>query len=155
MTIRIEITHTFPVPVSEGFSFVTEMSNWPEYWPGFVHVDDATNARWGQPGDRVTVVLRLLGREREMNMELESFETDRLVTYRSSQRGLPDARHERHFASHSEGFEYRVVVEAEPRSGLAGLFDRLVIERAVTRAMHKTIDNLDRTFQQSDGQTQR
>ena len=149
MTIRIDITHTFPVPVSEAFTFITEMSNWAEYWPDFVRVDDPANARWGQPGDGVTVVLKLLGREREFNMELESFERDTLVTYRSHKRGLPDARHERHFEALSEGCVYRLVVELEPRPGLAGLFDRLVIRRAVTRAMHKTIDNLDRVFQQS------
>ena len=153
MTIRIDITHTFPVPVSEAFTFITEMSTWAEYWPDFVRIDDPANAQWGQPGDRVTVVLKLLGRERELNMELESFQRDTVVTYRSHQRGLPDARHERHFEAVSEGSEYRLVVELEPRPGLAGLFDRLVIRRAVTRAMHKTIDNLDRVFQQSGAQS--
>ena len=153
MTIRIDITHTFHVPVGEAFAYITDTGNWAKYWPDFVRINDPANARWGQPGDRITVVLKLLGRERELNMELENFQRDTVVTYRSHQRGLPDARHERHFETLSEGTEYRLVVEFEARPRLAGLFDRLIVRRAVTRAMHKTIDNLDQVFLQRGAQS--
>ena len=56
-----------------------------------------------------------LGRERLLTMTMTSFEPNRLVTYTSTQPGLPDASHERHFESDGAGFIYRLVVEYEPR----------------------------------------
>ena len=144
--IRVEINHTFPVPVSKAFSYITDMNNWPTYWPDFVRIHDPANAQWGQPGDRVTIVLKLLNRERELNMKLEKFQEDALVTYLSRQPGLPDAWHERHFKAIPGGCEYRLVVAFEPRQGLKGLFDRLLVKQAVDRALRKTIENLDRVF---------
>jgi len=61
--------------------------------------------------------------------------------------GLPDARHERHFKAVPTGCEYRLVVEYEPRQGLTGLVDRLLVKGSVERAMRKTVQNLDRVFQ--------
>jgi len=147
--IRIEMKHVFPISVSEAFAYITDMSNWAAYWPDFVRIHDPANAQWGQPGDTVTVVLKLLNRERDLNMRLEKFQKDTLVTYLSRQRGLPDAWHERHFNATPDGFEYRLVVAYEPRKGLSGIFDRIVFKRAVAGALHKTIENLDRVFQQS------
>lgn len=147
--ICIEMKRAFPVPVSQAFAYITDMSNWAAYWPDFVRIHDPANAQWGQPGDTVTVVLKLLNRERGLNMRLEKFQKDTLVTYSSRQRGLPDAWHERHFHATTDGFEYRLVVAYEPRKGLSGFFDRIVFKRAVVGALHKTIANLDRVFQQS------
>ena len=146
--IRIEMKRAFPVPVSQAFAFITGMSNWAAYWPDFVRIHDPANAQWGQPGDTVTIVLKFLHRERDLNMRLEKFQKDALVTYLSRQRGLPDIWHERHFNATPDGFEYWLVVAYEPRKGLSGFFDRTVIKRAVAGALHKTIENLDRVFQQ-------
>ncbi len=74
-------------------------------------------------------------------MELEP---QRLVTYTSVQHGLPDARHERHFAGAGDGFDYRLVVEYEPRRGARGILDRLILRRAVAGAMRRTVENLER-----------
>jgi hypothetical protein len=147
--IRIERKHVFPVPVSKAFAYITDISNWPAYWPDFVRIHDPAAAQWSQPGDTVTIVLKLLNRERALNMRLEKFQKDRLVTYLSRQRGLPDAWHERHFQPAPGGFEYRLVVAYEPRKGLSGFFDRIVFRRAVAGALHKTIRNLDRLFEQN------
>lgn len=146
--VKIEIDHTFHVSVSEAFSYITDMSNWAEYWPDFVRFQDPANARWDKPGDEVTIVLKLLNRERALNMKLDEFQRDALVTYRSHQQGLPDARHERHFKAVPEGVGYRVVVTYDPRKALIGLFDKLVVKRAVEKAIRKTIENLDRHFGQ-------
>jgi hypothetical protein len=146
--IQVDMVHVYPVPLSEGFAYVTGVKNWGSYWPDFVRIEDPTNARWGKSGDRLTLVLRLLNRERALSMTLEEFEPDALVTYSSSQSGLPDAHHERHFRAVQGGFKYRLVVNYEPRPGLAGLFDRSLVRRAVTRAVSKTIRNLDAIFNQ-------
>ena len=100
-------------------------------------------SRWKEPGDTARIVTRLLGRDRELVMTLRAFEQDRLVTYTSTQPGLPDAQHERHFEADGEGFRYRLVVEYEPRSGLAGLVDRVLLPRALRRALESTITALD------------
>jgi hypothetical protein len=146
--IQVEMTRVYPISLSKGFAYITDMNNWGNYWHNFVRIKDAANARWSQSGDTVTLVLRLLNREREMTMTLEEFRRDMTVTYLSHQTGLPDAHHERHFRAVSGGFEYRVVVSFVPRSGLVGLFDSSLVRGAVTQALHKTHQNLDTIFKQ-------
>ena len=77
--------------------------------------------------------VRLLGRERLLTMTMTGLEPNRLVTYTSTQPGLPDAQHERHFEPDSEGFVYRLVVEYEPRGGVAGVVDRFLLARGIRR----------------------
>ena len=144
--VRIEVTHTFDVSVAEAFAYITDMKNWSEYWPDFIRIENPAAAGWSKPRDRATVVIKLLNRERALNMELEAFQTDERVTYVSRQRGLPDVRHERHFEAARDGCVYRLIVEYEPRTGLAGLFDRTLLRLSVDQAMRKTIHNLDRLF---------
>jgi hypothetical protein len=146
--IRIEAVHTFPVPQGEGFAYITGVNNWGSYWPDFVRIKAPADPRWSQAGDAITLVVRLLNRERELNMVLEEYRTGTLVTYLSRQAGLPDARHERHFRPVQGGFEYRLVVTYAPRPGLAGFFDRTLVRRAVARAARKTIRNLAAVFEQ-------
>ena len=139
---RIEATRRYEVPVERGFAFITDPSNWPAFWPGYVRLEEGS--RWGAPGDVARLVTRLLGRNRELTMTIIAFEPNRLVTYSSSQPGLPDAYHERGFEPDGDGFVYRLLVEYEPRPGLAGWLDRLVLERGIRRAFARTFDALDR-----------
>jgi hypothetical protein len=139
--VRVEVGHHFRVPLRDGYDYITDLEKWPEYWPGLVRV--APESRWSAPGDRARVVIRLLGRAVELEMTLLRIEPYRLIEYRSVQRGLPDARHERHFVEENKGFSYRIVVEIKPRAGLRGLFDRLFVRRAVGRAARQTIANLE------------
>jgi hypothetical protein len=143
--VRIEVSHTFDVSVADAFAYITDMKNWPEYWPGFIRFEHAA-PRWSAPGDRATVVITLLHRERALNMELETFRKDACVTYVSRQRGLPDVRHERHFEATRNGCRYRLIVEYQPRAGFAGLYDRMLVRSSVERAKRKTVHNLDRHF---------
>jgi uncharacterized protein YndB with AHSA1/START domain len=138
--VRVEREHLFDVTVEEGFAFITDSANWPRYWPGLVRVEPSS--RWSMPGDEARVVTRLLGREVELHMRLRTFEPNRLVEYESRQRGLPDARHERHFIASHGGFRYRLVVEYEPRSGLRGLYDRVIVRRGIERVLGQTLANL-------------
>jgi uncharacterized protein YndB with AHSA1/START domain len=139
---RIEAARRYDVPVERGFTFITDPTNWPRFWPGYVRL--AENSRWGTTGDTARLVTRLLGRERELTMTITAFEPNRLVTYTSTQPGLPDAQHERHFEPDGEGFVYRLVVEYEPRAGMTGLADRLIVPRGIRRAFGSTFDALDR-----------
>jgi hypothetical protein len=142
--LRIEVVHTFDVSVAEAFAYITDMKNWPEYWPDFIRFDNPAATSWSNPGDRATVVIKLLNRERALNMELKAFQKDTCVTYVSRQRGIPDVRHERHFEAARNGCVYRLIVEYEPRTGFAGLFDRTLVRRSVEQAMRRTMQKLDR-----------
>lgn len=143
--VRVELAHRFDVGLRDGYDYITDLGNWPAYWPDLVRIDP--DSRWSEPGDRTRIVLRLLGRETEMTMVLARMEPYRLVEYVSEQSGLPEARHERHFAEEGEhGLAYRAAVEYLPRAGLRGLFDRVIFRRAVERAVRTTFANLDARF---------
>jgi uncharacterized protein YndB with AHSA1/START domain len=139
---RVEATHRYDVPVERGFAFITNTANWPSFWPGYVRLEEGS--RWGAAGDTARLVTKLFGRERLLTMHVTEFEPNRLVRYTSSQNGLPDAAHERHFERDGDGFVYRLVVEYEPRRGVAGIFDRFLLERGIRRAFRDTFASLER-----------
>ena len=139
--MRLDVTHRFAIPLRDGFDYIVEPRNWPEYWPGLIRVQPGS--RWQAPGDRACVVMRLLGRNVELEMTLRTFDPYHLMQYTSTQRGLPDARHERAFAAAGDGFDYRLAVELDPRTGLRGAFDRGLVRRAVERTMQRTVANLE------------
>jgi uncharacterized protein YndB with AHSA1/START domain len=141
---RVEAAHRFDVPVERGFAFITDTANWSKYWPGYVRLEQGS--RWRASGDTARLVTRLFGRERVLTMTLRKFEPNRLVTYTSTQPGLPDAYHERHFDRDGDGFVYRLVVEYEPRGGVRGLFDRVALPREIRRAFARTFAALEREF---------
>ncbi len=142
--VRVELARRYDVQVERGFTFITDTANWPTFWPGFVRLEPGSV--WRAPGDTARLVTRLLGRDRELAMTVETFEANRLVTYRSTQPGLPDAHHERHFEPDGDGFVYRLVVEYEPRSGFGGMLDRVLLARGVRRAFESTFASLEREF---------
>jgi uncharacterized protein YndB with AHSA1/START domain len=147
---RVESARRFEVPVERAFAFITDTGNWSKFWPGFVRLE--AGSRWGAAGDTAQLVTRLLGRERPLTMRITTFEPDRLVTYTSTQPGLPDASHERHFEPDGGGFVYRLVLEYEPRPGIAGLFDRLLLARGVRRAFQRTFAALERELTRSQNE---
>jgi hypothetical protein len=138
--MRVEREHRFPVGAREGFDYITDQANWPEYWPGLVRIEPGS--RWGEPGDVTRMVLHILRREVELTLTLRRFEPGRLVEYTSTQDGLPDMRHERHFVAAGASLHYRVAVEFEPR----GLYDRVILRAAVARTIKRTIANLDKAL---------
>jgi uncharacterized protein YndB with AHSA1/START domain len=144
--VRVEVEQRFAVSVQDGFDYITDPDNWPEYWPGLIRVTSA--ARWREPGDEARLVLRLLRREVELEMRLVRFEPYQLVEYTSDQRGLPAARHWRYFDPAGEGLAYRIAVEYRPRFGWRGLFDRLVVRRSIERTIAETMANLERRFRE-------
>lgn len=79
-------------------------------------------------------------------MTLHRLAPYRAVEYTSVQRGLPDARHERHFEDADGDLAYRIVVAYRPRAGWRGVFDRFLVRRGIARAATKTLANLDRRF---------
>jgi hypothetical protein len=144
--IHIEEQRRLPVSLREGYDYITDPANWPEYWPRLVRVGAAI--RWREPGDRAAVTLRMLGREVTLDMTLVRIDPYRVIEYTSEQRGLPSVRHRRDFEAAGEQLAYRIEVEYEPRPGWRGPLDRHFVRRAIERAMHETITNLDQRFRQ-------
>jgi uncharacterized protein YndB with AHSA1/START domain len=144
--IRIEVEHRLPVSLRDGFDYITDPENWPEYWPRLVRIISVK--RWREPGDRARLALRMLRREVELEMRLVRIEPYRLVEYTSEQRGLPGARHWRHFDASNDELAYRIAVEYVPRPGWRRLFDQVVVRRAVERTLRETIANLERRFRE-------
>jgi hypothetical protein len=140
--VRVELSHRYDVPLERGFAFITDTGNWPRFWPGFVRIEP--DSRWGAAGDTARIVVKLFGRERELEMTVRRFEPNALVTYDSRQSGLPDAYHERRFDHDGDGFVYGLLVEYEPRSGAPGLFDRLLLPGGIRRAFRSTFADLER-----------
>jgi len=139
--IRVEEEHRFGVSVAEGFDYITDPANWPAYWPGFERIEPGSH--WREPGDQARLTVKLLGRHVELHMTLTTLEPNRLVEYTSVQSGLPEARHERHFSGEGQSFDYRLVVEYEPREGLRRLYDRVLVRRGIQRALRRTVRNLE------------
>jgi hypothetical protein len=139
---RIEAMHRYDIPVERGFAFITDTANWPKFWPGYVRLEEGSS--WAAAGHTARLVTRLLGRERLLTMTITSFEPNRLVRYTSTQPGLPDASHERHFEPDDGGFTYRLAVEYEPRGGIPGFLDRMILPRGIRRAFHRTIIALEK-----------
>lgn len=144
--IRIEVERRLPVSVHDGFDYITDPANWPEYWPRLVRITSAT--RWREPGDRACLVLRMLRREVELEMKLVRVEPYRLVEYTSEQRGLPTARHWRHFEWTDGELAYRIAVEYQPRPRWRRLFDKLLVRRAIERTLRETMANLELRFRE-------
>ena len=139
--LRVEREHRFDASVEDGFAYITDPTNWPEYWPGFVRIE--RESKWNAPGDEFAILVKLLGREVELRMVLRRLVANEVVVYESSQPGLPDAHHERHFSPDGEGFRYRLVVEYEPRAGLRGLYDRFSCGAGWTEPSRQTVANLE------------
>jgi len=144
MTVRIEVETRFDVSLREGFDYITDPANWPDYWPDLVRIEPGS--RWREPGDQARLALRLLGRRVDLEMTLRSLVPYRVVEYTSVQRGLPDAHHERHFADEGGGLGYRIVVFYEARPGWRRIVDRTLVRFAIERAARRTIANLHGRF---------
>jgi hypothetical protein len=71
--VRIELTKNLPVALREGFDYITDVRNWPEYWPHFVEIPEGDAVRWREAGDRAAVVIETRGRPTELRMTLEEF----------------------------------------------------------------------------------
>jgi hypothetical protein len=148
--VRADVTRDLPVSVAEGFDYITNVRNWRSYWPGVIEVLDEEHVSWSQPGDEASVVLRVRGRPTEMRMKLDELRPYEGVFYESTQEGLPDFRHERHFKESQGRLRYTLVIAFEPRKGARGIVDRLFVPRIVRRSLVETLDNLERIFQQRD-----
>ena len=103
-----------------GFDYITKPTNWTEFWPDLVDIPDLEQTRWQEPGDTARLQMKLAGRLTELHMTLDELSRPALVRYHSTQQGVPDAAHERHFEPAAGGFDTASSSAFEPRPGFAG-----------------------------------
>ncbi len=95
--VRIETSSTFPVDREVGFDYITDPTNWPQFWADLVDIPRLDRATWQKPGDTMRLRMRLAGRVTELQMTLTELSRPVLVRYEAAQPGMPDTAHERHF----------------------------------------------------------
>ena len=95
--VRIEKSRIYPVDREVAFDYITNPRNWPAFWPDLVDIPDLDRTTWEGPGDTARLRMRLAGRRTELHMTLDELSRPALVRYHSTQQGVPDAAHERHF----------------------------------------------------------
>lgn len=138
---RVRYSRHFDVPAERAYAYTTDLRNLSRFLPGFVSMDASSRAE--RAGDVAHLRMRLLGRERAVQITFERFELNRSFAYTSRQEGLPAAHHERSFTPDGRGFRFDMSVAYEPRNGVLGLIDRLVVKRAVRRLLRRTADELE------------
>ncbi|TMK54297.1 MAG: hypothetical protein E6G60_22325 [Actinobacteria bacterium] len=143
---RVAETRALPISLRDGFDYITNVANWRTYWPHLLDIPEQDRTSWAKPGDTARVVLEIRSRPVELKMELEQFEPYSLVTYSSTQEGLPPFHHERHFREKDGSLDYTLVISFQPRSGLSAIVDRLFVARTVRGSLVETLDNLERIF---------
>jgi len=123
-----------PFPRDEVFDYVADPRNWPLLQPEIeaVEVDG-----WDKPGGRC--VLRLRGAQTQEH-ELLDLDRPRLLRDVARRAGLPDIEHERVFAELADGTWLQNYARYEPRSGLAGLFDRTILAWLLRRRYQRLWD---------------
>lgn len=143
---RVEETRVLPVSREEGFAYITNVRNWRSYWPKLLDIPNEDRVSWSKPGDTARVVLDVRGKPTELSMRLHEFRPPELVTYDSTQPGLPAFHHERHFREKDGALEYTLVITFEPWPALRGGVDRLFVTPIVRRSLTETLDNLEAIF---------
>ena len=141
---RVEVSCTLPVGIHEGYDFISSPRNWPLYWPGLLQVKQTSD--WEQPGDQIVMVQIVLGRPTELTLTLEERLPYERTIYRSTQQGLPDARHERSYQAAGDDLRYTMAIEYQQRSGATGVADRILLPRGVRRTLQESASNLQDYF---------
>lgn len=140
--IQVELSQEFQVPAREAFAYITNVANFGTFFPGFVRIGNPGEARWQAVGDKVTIVARVLNVERDLNMTLLDVRPGERVRFSMQQSGLPVIEQERIFSDTPSGSHCRQVASYEPRTGLAGLFDRFVVRRVLARGFARAASAL-------------
>jgi hypothetical protein len=118
--VRIKVNSRFGVTLRDGFEYINDPNNWPQYWPDLLR--NRARLALARARGRARLVVRLLGRPVQLELTLARLAPYSAVEYTSVQRGLPDARHERYFDDADGDPAYRIVVSYQPRPGWRSVY---------------------------------
>jgi uncharacterized membrane protein len=138
-TMRVEESIEINRPLEEVFTYVSDVTNFPQWT---AHTLDVRTDTPGPPqqSHRFTLAIKSVGRRFETPYERTSYEPNRRYTDRAVGGPIPDQRWDYTFQEVPRGTRLTRAVEAEP-GGLVKLLEPF-IERTVQRQLRKDLQTL-------------
>lgn len=140
-TLCLAYGAVIPLPADEAFSFVSDPETWPSYFSSMR--DSSKDDDWGRVGGRGQMSNVVLGRRITSVIEVTVWDPPHEFRYVSRQQGAPLLDNRRVFETVPGGTRLRGTTTLTPRSGAAGLVDRvrvLALRRIFAAAMARLPD---------------
>ncbi len=145
--VRIESACTLHVNRETAWDFIVDPRNWRHYWSG-VEEAPIPSDDWPSVGATCDVNMVMLGVRRVLHTSVDQVVPGRMLMYYSNQPGLPDGLFELHFADLAPTeSRYRVVVSLWPRTGVKGLYDRVMLTWSIKRDLRNAFERLAKALE--------
>jgi len=148
ISVRFEMTRTFPVPLQQGWDYVEDFRTWHE-WMNLEVVDPEECAR-EKPGDTVRVAGKMIGSRFSGSLILEEMVSPELSRTLYRWPGWPDIHVEQHYAEAGPGaFTVRLVAYVDDEAGMLGKAAAWVMTNLpfmMQREVRGDFDRLDMLF---------
>ncbi|MFO7549212.1 MAG: SRPBCC family protein [Acidimicrobiia bacterium] len=146
--MHAELSHTYPVPLEQGFDYVADFHNWPSWYVGMSEILEPEQASWRDPGDEVRFRYSVLGRQVEGVAILEDRTPAEMARFRTEVPGLPVFHFTYHYSRIGrDSFELNVTMDTDEPTTLFGrAVDRTLLPRTVERDVERSLENLEDIF---------
>ncbi|MDK1018425.1 MAG: SRPBCC family protein [Actinomycetota bacterium] len=145
--MRIEATQRIPAPRRAVYGYLVDPDTWIYWMAGIIDISRSEHTTWTQPGDRIAVGYRLLGRRIEAQVELDEIQPAQYVKLHATT-PVGTVAEEWFLSDAGEtSTSLRTVYETdEPTNFFGKIIDRTVIPRAIERDFKATMGNLEQIF---------
>ena len=145
--MRTETIQRIPPPREQVYNYLVDPRTWIYWMAGILDIADLDLARWKQPGDKVHLGYRLLGRRIETQVELKEIQPTQYVKALATS-PIGNVTHEWFYSDAGEtSTTLRVIYEAdEPNSFFGNIIDRSMAPRTIERDLKATMANLEQIF---------
>ena len=143
--MRFEETRRFPISRSQAHAFLADPATWVDWLPGLME-PAATGLE--QPGDRVRLVYRLLGRRVEAKAVLQQLIPGQYARVHIETAELGTLAQEWFFSDAGpDSMTLRIVCETDEPTSLFGRpVDPTLLPRAIQADLEATLGNLEAIF---------
>jgi hypothetical protein len=141
-------SRNYPVERRAAFAYLTNPSNWPDYYSGIIAIDNADSATFEQTGDSVRFTYSLLGKRLEGKATIDEVQAGELVRHTATVPGLPDVHQTwEYHDDDNDGLTLDVTLRTEESTSFLGKkIDQLVVPQALQRDIERTLDKLEDVF---------
>lgn len=145
--MRTEATQRIPLPREEVYNYLIDPETWAYWMAGILDIAETDPAEWAQPGDKVHLGYRLLGRRVETEVELEEVQPAQYVKVHATT-PVGSVNQQWFYSDAGEdSTTLRVVYETDEATSFFGsIIDRTVIPKAIERDLKTTMANLEQIF---------
>ncbi len=159
--LRIELADTFPVPLEEGFNFLSDVDHWPYWHPGMIKIlgwrrqtvwsvlrRAPSGGAWLEPGDTVFFTYKVLGHRSTGTAVLKEIRKHEVMRSVVNIDGLPEMRQEFSFSAVGEGsFQLKVVLESDGITDVDGtVADPTLFPHIMSVELEAMMANLEDVF---------